>query len=166
MNAIVNKFLLAEDKFIPKIRLRQQEFTYIACVSFTKNKETVDSRYIYQSELDKHCFQYDMVYRGFKDLPRRTASDKILRDKAFNVVKNLKYHGYQRRLASMVYKYFDKKCALLACSKTLATTDKSASGGAIKNENMSSKELAEELHKPIIKKLEKGIVQSPFIANV
>ena len=50
-----------------------------------------------------------MVYRDFKDIKRRTASDKILRDKAFNIAKNPKYDGYQRGLASMVYKFFDKK---------------------------------------------------------
>ena len=49
-----------------------------------------------------------MVYRDFKDLKRRRASDKILRDKAFNIAKNSKYDGYQRRLASMVYRFFDK----------------------------------------------------------
>ena len=50
-----------------------------------------------------------MAYGDFKDLKRRTASDKILRDKAFNIAKNPKYDGYQRGLASMVYKFFDKK---------------------------------------------------------
>ena len=65
---------------------------------------------IYLSKkLDKVCFQHDMVYGDFKDLVRRTASDKILRDKAFNIAKNPKYNGYQRGLASMVYTFFDKK---------------------------------------------------------
>ena len=83
-----------------------------------------------------------MAYGDFKDLARITASDKILCDKAFNIVKNPKYDGYQSGLASMVYKFFVKKSTLLP--------DKSAFGGAVKNENMSDKELAEELHKPII----------------
>ena len=74
-----------------------------------KFKETGDSRYIYQNELDKAGFQHDMAYGDFKDLTRRTASDKILHDKAFNIAKNLKYNGYQRSLASMVYNFFDKK---------------------------------------------------------
>ena len=69
----------------------------------------------------------------------------MLRDKAFDVAKNPKYDRYQRGLASMVYKFFDKKSTLLA--------DKSASGSGIKNENISNKELAEEVHKPIIRKL-------------
>ena len=53
-------------------------------------------------------------YRHFKDLPRRTDSDKALRDKAFNIAKNPKYDGYQRGLTSMVYNFFDKKSASLA----------------------------------------------------
>ena len=74
-----------------------------------KFKETGDSRYIYQTILDKTCFQHDMAYGDFKDLTRTTASDKILRYKAFNIAKNLKYDGYQRGLTSMVYNFFDKK---------------------------------------------------------
>ena len=58
-----------------------------------------DSRYIYQQKLDKACFQYDMAYGDFKDLTRRTASDKILRDKAFNIAKVMKYDRYQRGFA-------------------------------------------------------------------
>ena len=79
MNEIVNKFLLAEDNFMPEMHLRQPGFTYGACGPFTKNKERIqkfketgDSRYIYQNELDKACFQYDMAYGDFKDLARRT----------------------------------------------------------------------------------------------
>ena len=69
-----------------------------------KFKQNGDSRYIYRNELDQACFQHDMVYGDFKDLAKRTAADNILRDKAFNIAKNPKYDGYQRRLASMVYK--------------------------------------------------------------
>ena len=100
-----------------------------------------------------------MAYGDFKDLTRRrTASDKILSDKAFNISKNSKYDGDQRELASMVYKFCDKKSASIA--------DKSASCGAIKKENMYNKELTEELHKPIIKKFKKRKIQSPFIHNI
>ena len=95
MNEIVNKFLLAGDKFMPEM---QPGFTYSACGPFTKNKERIqklketgDSQCIYQDELDKACFQHDMAYRDFKDLTRRTTSDKILRDKAFSIAKNPKY---------------------------------------------------------------------------
>ena len=68
MNDIVNKFLLAGDKFMPEMHLRQPGVTYIACGSFTKNKERIqkfkqtgDSRYIYKNELDKDCFQHDRL---------------------------------------------------------------------------------------------------------
>ena len=96
--------------------LRQPGFTYSACGAFTKNneriqrfKETGDARYIYQNEVDKACFQHDMGYGDFKYLTGRTASDKILRDKAFNIAKNLKCGGYQRGLVLMVYIFFEKK---------------------------------------------------------
>ena len=68
-----------------------------------------DSIYIYKNELDKACIQHDMAYGGFKDLAIKTASYKVLRDKAFKIVSNSKYDGYQRGLASMVYKFFDEK---------------------------------------------------------
>ena len=64
---------------------------------------------IYQNKLDKACFQHDMAYGDFKDLPRTRPADKLLRDKVFNVTKKLKYDGYQRGIASMFYKFFDKK---------------------------------------------------------
>ena len=91
-----------------------------------------------------------MAYGDFKDLTRRTASDKILHHKALNIAKNPKYDEYQRGLASLVYIFFDKK----------------TSGSGIKNKNISNKELVEELHKPIIRNFSKRKVQSPFICNV
>ena len=119
MNKIVSKFLSAGDKSMPEMHLRQAGLTDSACGPFTKSKEriqkfteTVASRYICQNELDKTCFQHDMAYGDFKDLTRRTGSDKILGDIAFNIAKNPKYDGYQRGLASMVYKFFDKKLLL------------------------------------------------------
>ena len=116
MNGIVSKFLLAGDKFMPEVHLRQPGFTYSACGPFTKNKkriqkfkETGDSRHIYQNKLDKACFQHDMTYGDFKGLTRRAAPGKILCDKVFNIAKNLKYDGHQRGLASVVCKFFDKR---------------------------------------------------------
>ena len=93
MNDIINKFLLATDKFMPEMHLRQPQFTYRTCGPFTKNKERIhklkkktgDSRYIYRNELEKACFQHDMADGDFKDLAKRTAADKVLRDKAFNI---------------------------------------------------------------------------------
>ena len=89
MNNIINKFLLAGDKFMPEMHLRQPQFTCSACGPFTKKKkeriqkfkEIGDSRYIYGNELDKACFQHDMAYGDFKDIARRAAADKVLRDK-------------------------------------------------------------------------------------
>ena len=108
----VNKFLLAGDRFRPEMHLKQPGFTYSTCGPFTKNKErmqklkkktTVDTNYIYKNKLGKACFQNDIAYGDFKDLKRRTTSDKVLRDKAFNIAKNHKYERYQRGLAFMVY---------------------------------------------------------------
>ena len=132
--------------------MNQPGFTYSAFGPFTINKERIqrlkktgDSRYIYKNELDKVSFQHDMAYGDFKDLAKRTASDKVLRDKAFTIAKNPKYDGDQRGLASMVYKFFDKKNTSLA--------DKSASGGTIKS--MQNQQLANELYKPIFRKSKK-----------
>ena len=85
MNEIIKKFLLAGDRFVPEMHLRQPGFTYSACGPFTKNKkriqkfkETGDSRFIYKNELDKACFQHDKAYDDFKDLAIRKAADKVL----------------------------------------------------------------------------------------
>ena len=155
MNEIFNTFLLAGDKFMLEMHLNQPGFTYSACGTFTKNKERIkkfketgDTSYIYKNELDKACFQHDMAYGDFKDLKRRAASDKILRDKAFNIAKNPKYDGYQRGLASIVYIFFNKKSPSLP--------DKSVSGSGVNIEVKHNEQLAKELHKPVIRNLKKG----------
>ena len=162
MNEIVNKVLLAGDKFMREMHLRQPGFTYSACGPFTKNKERIqkfketgDTSYIYKNELDKSCFQHDMAYGDFKDLARRTVSDKILRDKAFNIAKNPKYDGYQRGLASMVCKFFDKK-----------STGSGRPSSSANNDTKQNLRLAEELHKPIIRKFEKRKMYSSFRDNI
>ena len=101
---------------MPEMLLRQPGFTYSACGLFTENKERIqnfketgDSRYIYQNEPYKACFQHGMADGHFRDLNIRTASDKVLHDKAFSIAKNPKYDGNERGFASMVYKCFDKK---------------------------------------------------------
>ena len=101
MNEIANKVLLAGDRFMSEMHLRQPQFVYSACGPFTKNKERIrkfketgDTNYIYKNELDKACFKNDMAYGDFKDLARRTASNKILKDKASNIVKDPKFDGY------------------------------------------------------------------------
>ena len=118
INELFNKFLLAGDKFMPEMHLKQPGFSYSVCCPFSKNKEKIqkfketgDSSYIYKNEHDKVCFQHEMANGDFKDIARITASDNVLRDKAFNIAKNHKYDGYQRELALMVYKFFDKKSA-------------------------------------------------------
>ena len=81
MNEIVNKLLLARDKFMPEMHLKQPGFTYSACGPFTRNKQRIqkfiktgDTNCIYRNELDKACFRHDMAYEDFKDLKRRTKS--------------------------------------------------------------------------------------------
>ena len=155
MNEIINKFLLVGDKFMPEMHLRQPGFTYSACSPFTKNKERIEkfkqsgnTDFIYKNELDKACFQHDMTYGKSKDLVKRTQSDNVLRDKALKIANNPKYDGYQRGLASIVYKFFDKR----------------SSGSGITNE--LNYQLANELHKPIIKKTLKRKVYSSFKENI
>ena len=96
-----------------------------------------------------------MAYGDFKDLPRRAASDKVSDDKAFNINKNPRYDGYQRGLASMVYKFFDKR-----------SSGSNTSGGAVKSEILPNQELAEELHKRFNRKFEKWKVCSSFEDNI
>ena len=89
MNETINTFLLTGDKFMSEMHLKQPGFTYSACGPFTKNTER--------------------IHGNFRDLAKRTAADKVLRDRAFNIASEKKYDGYQRGLASMLYKFFDKK---------------------------------------------------------
>ena len=86
MNDVINKFLLAGDKYMLEIHLRQPQFTYSACGLFTKHKqriqkfkETGDTNYIYKNELDKACFTHDAAYSDSKDLTERAVADKTLR---------------------------------------------------------------------------------------
>ena len=135
--------------------LKQPGFIYSACGPFTKSKERIkkfmqtgNTDFTGKNELDKACFQHDMAYGKSKDLVKRTQSDKVLTDKAFKIASGPKYDGYQRGLASMVYKFFDKK----------------SSGSGIANE--PNYQLANELHKPIIQKFKKSKVYSSFTDNI
>ena len=155
MNEIVNKFLLAGDKFMPEMHLKQTGFTYSACGPFTKNKkriqkfkETGNTSYIYKNELNKAWIQHDMAYGDFKYLAKRTAAGKVLRGKAFKTAADQKYDEYQRGLASMLNKFFDKKSQ--------------QSGLANNKENI---QLTDELHKPNMK-FEKRKVCSSFRNNI
>ena len=162
MNNVINKFLLAGDKFMPEMHLRQPQFVYSACGPLTRHKERIkkfkqtgDTRYIYRNELDKACFQHDSAYADHKDLINRTKSDKVLRDKAYDRASNPKYDGYQRGLASMVYKFFDKK-------STAEPSSLERTGSGFK----SSSILADELHKHVIIKFNKRKVHSQFKDNI
>ena len=117
---------------------------------FKKNsKETGDTNYVYKNELDKACFVHDAAYSDSKDLTKRTTADKNLKNRAFDIAKDPKYDGYQRGLASMVYEFFDSKV--------------SGSGAKLIPEN---EQLANELHKPIIRKFEKRKVYSTVKDNI
>ena len=104
------------DKFKPELDLRQPGFIYSACRPFTKRWErnqkfrgTGNLKHIYKNELDKACFALDPAYSDSKDLAKRTISDKILKNRAYEVARNRKYDGYQRALASMVYSFLTRK---------------------------------------------------------
>ena len=106
--------------------------------------QTGNTDFIYRNELDKACFQHDMAYGKSKDLVKRTQSDKVLRDKAFKIASDPKYDGYQRGLASMVYKFFDKK----------------SSGSGVAAE--PSYQFAYELYRQITRKFKKRKVYLSF----
>ena len=142
MNKIVNTFLLTGDKFLSKLHLRQPGFTCGDCGPFTKYcerirkfKETSYVNYMYKNGLYKACLAHGAPYCDSKDLAKRTISDKILKDRAYEIAINPKYDSYQRVLASMVYKFFDKETGL--------------------GTNVSEV-LAQELHKPVIKIFKEG----------
>ena len=158
MNNVINTFLLAGDKFMPEMHLKQPEFVYSACGPFTRHKErikkfkqTSDTCYTYSNELDKACFQHDSAYADHKDLINRTEADKVLRDKAYYIASNPEYDGYQRGLASMVYKFFDKKSIGSGTTKSKDTTKSSSF-------ERSSLILADEFHKHVVKKFNKKSV--------
>ena len=122
---------------MPEMHLKQPSFTYSTCGPFTKIKGRIyaDWKYkLYKNELDKACFQHDMAYGKSKDLAKTTQWDKVWRDKAFKIAGDPKYDGYQRGLGSMFYTFFDKK----------------PNGSGIANE--LNYQLANELHKPFIRK--------------
>ena len=155
MNEIVNKFLLVGDNFVPEIHLKQPGFTCSTCVPFTRNKERIEkfkqtgnTDFISRNELDKACFQHDMAYGKSKNLAKRTQSDKVLRDKASKIASNPISDGYQRRLASIVYKFIDKK---------------SGRSGVATEPNY---QLANELHKQIIRKFKRWKVHLSFRDNI
>ena len=110
--------------------------------------QTGNTDFIYRNELDKACLQYDLAYGKSKYLTKRTQSDKVLRQKAFKIASDPKYDGYQRRLASMVYKFFDKK----SCGSGVDTEP--------------NYQLANEIHRQIIRIFKKRKVYSSLRDNI
>ena len=113
MNKTVNKFLLADDKFMPEMHLKQLSFTYSACGRFTRNKERIEkfmqtgnTGFIYGNELDKACFQHDMAYGKSKDLTKRIQSEKFLKDKAFTNASDPKYDGLSKSISFNGLQFF------------------------------------------------------------
>ena len=150
MNKIINKFVLTGEKFMPELHLKRPLFTYSACGTFTKHRERIQKfretghlKHLYRNELDKVCFAHAVLYSDSKDLAKKIISDKILKDRAFVIARNCRYDGYQRALASMVYKFSEKK---------------TGSGVGV------NKQLTEELHKPVIKNFKK--VYARFKNNI
>ena len=155
MNETVNKFLLAGNKFMPELHLKQPGFTYSACCLYTKNKERIEkltqsgnTDFIHRYKLDKACFQHDMAYGKLKDLAKRTQSDKGLSDKPFTIASNPNMMDTKEDQPRwLVYKFFDKK----------------SSGGSIDAE--PNYQLANELHMQNIRKLKIRKVYSSFRDN-
>ena len=135
-----------------ELLLAQTGFIYSACGSFTKHREiiqqfreTVNLKHIYKDELDKACFAHDAAQSDIKDLAKRTISNNILKDRVYEIAINPKYDGYQIGPTSMMHKLFDKITG----------------SGANVNE-----ELAQELHKPVIKKFKRRKVYVKFKGNI
>ena len=152
MNKIINNFLSTGDKFMPQMHLKRPGFTYSACGAFTKHRETIQKfretenlKHLYRNESDKACFAHDAPYSDSKDLAKRTISDKILKDRAYEIARNCNYGECQTALASMAYMFFDEKIG---------------SGKSV------NEQLAEELHKPVMKKFKRRKVYAKFKGNI
>ena len=174
MYNIINKFLLAGDKFMPEMHLRQPQFVYSACGPFTRHKERIkefkrtgETSLLYRNELDKACFKHDAAYAKYKDVENRLISDQKLRNSAYDIASNPKYDGYQRGLASMGYKCFDLKVAPLD-KRTMSSKGNAkhtAKPSSLKRTE-NNKTLTKESHKPVIKKFNKRKVYSQFRDNI
>ena len=158
-NSIINKFLLAGDKFMPELHLVDPIVKqYSTCGPSAKHTQRIQDflntgklSYVYKNDLDKACFQYDVTYN--KGLAKRTQSDIVLENKALKIASNPKYNGYERGLASVVYKIFDKK----------------PTGAGLKENQgdfLQNSQLANELHKPITRKFKKRKVYFSFKDNI
>ena len=137
---------------MPEFHLRQSGFTYSYCGLFTKHRERIQKfretgnlTHLYRNELDKVFFAHNAAYSDNKELVKRTISDKILRDRAYETARNHNYGRYQRALASIVYRFFHKK---------------TGSGISV------NEQLPEELHKPVIKRFQRRKAYARFKDNI
>ena len=138
MKELINKCSLSGDKYIPELHLKHPGFTYSACGPFTKHrkriqkvKDTSNLKHLYRNKLNKTQFAHDTTYSVSKVLAKRTISDKILKDGTYEIAIICKYDGYQRSLASIINRFLIKKTGL---------------------EVSVNEQLAEEPHKPVIKR--------------
>ena len=157
---IINKFLLTGDIFMPEMHLWDPKVKkYFACGPFTRNKKRIDIfikdgrlSHILKNKLNAVCFQHDSAYAKYKDRANRRQSDIALKNKALKIATDPRVNGYQRGLASMVYKFFNER---------------TKGSGINNNENLLvNSQLAEELHKPIIKNFKRRKVYSSFKYNI
>ena len=158
------------------MHLRQPQFAYSACGPFTRHKERIkefkrtgDMCLLYRNKLDKACFKHDAAYTKYKDVENRLISDQKLRNSAYDTASNPKYDGYQRGLASMVYKLkiapLDKKTMSGKGNAKHSSLERTAEPSALAR-TRNNKILAEKLHKPVIKKFNKRKVYSQFRYNI
>ena len=141
---IINKFLSMGDKFMPEIHLWDPK-VYSACGPFTRHQKRIDMfmkegklNHIPKNRLDAACFQHDSAYAIYRDRANRRQSDIVLKDNALKIATDPRVNRYQRGLASMVYKFFNGRTK--------------GSGINLQANSLNNEILAEELHKPIIKK--------------
>ena len=159
-NDIINKFLLIGDKYMPEIHLWDPKAKkYSACGPFAKHKKRIDMfmkdgrlSHILKNRLDAPCFQHDSAYAKYKDKLNRKQYDIVLKNKALKIATDARVNGYQTGLASMVYKFFNEI----------------TKGSGINNKGnlLVHSQLAEELHKPIIKNFKRRKVYSSFKDNI
>ena len=150
---IIKRFLLVGDKFMPEMHLWDPKVKkYSACGRFTRHQQRTNefmkdgkSSHIAKNRLDAACFQHDSAYNKYKDSVNRKQSDIVLKNKVLKIATDPKVNGYQRSLAAMVYKFFDERT---------------------KRSSIENKQLAEQLHKPIIRNFKRRKAYSSFKDNI
>ena len=150
---IINEFLLIGDKFMPEMHLWDPKVKkYSACGPFNKRQQRInefvkDGRlsHIAKNKLDAVCFKHGSAYNKYKNSVNRKKSDIVLKSKAYKIVVDPKVDGYRRGLVAMVYKFFNER----------------SKGSGIENKN-----LADELHKPIIRNFKRRKVYSSYKDNI